>query len=112
MGYGNGCACSCGGWRLPGEAHESLERVCLLSLTFRSWGGTLQLAKLGDIQRASHVVMSMARMIVRERIFDVHTFDVDSHVAAINGFKIPVPRTCIMNSGNRREFDGFANCVS
>lgn len=111
MGYGNGRACSCGGWRLPGETHESLERVCLLFLTFRSWSDTLQLTKLGDIQRASHVVMRMAR-ILRERVLDVHTLDVDSHVAVINSFKIPVPRACIMNNGNRCEFDGFANCVS
>ena len=111
VGDGNSRACPCGGWRLPGEAHESLERVCLLSLTFRSWGGTLQFTKLGDIQRASHVVMGMVR-VLRERVFNVHRLDVDSHIAVIDRFEIPVPRACIMNSRNRRKFDGFANGVS
>jgi len=108
VGYGNSCARSCGGWRLSAVAHESPERARLLLLTFRSWGDTLQLTKFGDIQRASHVVMSVTR-IVRERVLDVHTLDVDSHVAVIDGFKIPVR---MMNNGSRCKFNGFANCVS
>ena len=108
VGYGNSCARSCGGLRRSVVAHESLERARLLLLTFRSWGDTLQLTKLGDIQRASHVVMSVPR-IVRERVLDVHTLDVDSHVAVIDSFKVPVR---MMNNGNRCKFDGFANCVS
>lgn len=55
--------------------------------------------------------MSMARILC-ERVFDVHTLNVDSHVAVIDSFKVPVPRACIMNSGNRGEFNGFASCVS